>query len=742
MDNSNPIATSINLLYRKCKKKPKKDLEIKDKSKKVISLEAATALLSKNKISRTKQENKLLGIFLSEEFTYFTKLRDAGEIQKLEKIVSVLNLEIFKPGESIISFGEEGDKFYILFNGKVSLYKPTYIQKEMKLKEYAALMEDIKDGEQNELKFNRMKEKNAYLNLDLEVLFNLNKNSYHMNQPLTFFIEEDQKLGEFGKGFAFGEIALIKRCQRNATIKSETTSWLLSIDKSDYNKVLRELEEKRLEKQLGDFKRDYPLFEKWTLNQMIRLFNCFSKRTLTQGEYLYKQNEDADTIYIIQKGTFDVYSLVSFGWLNDFFGYIISAKNNLVHFLDEQEKQLKDTELREFFDEINRNIEKSPCIYDPLKVAKIITSNDKEDCFVDIKQEEEELNDPFNLFKIKIRTINYKDVIGLIDSLEVKKRYTFVKCVSPEAEVLKVSLYDFFRLVNINPEPLSKKILMNYIANKKAIFFNKILSSSKTKIKAVSRTFDFKYDKLAETEHSDKTVLLKLRDKDNIELNPLGESPIQKRYEKTKTLTITSTASSSNSTSYTNTIQNKQREVRKSKTNYLITENHPINQRLRNKLCKLLITQKSSPFKNKIIRGKEKSPSILTSSQSRYSHFYLLSKQISSFETNENSTSNINLTKSNLRYKKCMSELSSDIMLNNTRQPGRLKKTILNLNTMQSPCRTIHHTITDEKEPIDIKSIGENKKVFLMKDFNDLMFKRRKEIVMMPRINNHKNGKV
>ena len=59
MDNSNPIAASINLLYRKCKKKPKKDLEIKDKAKKVISLEAATALLSKNKVSRTKQENKL-----------------------------------------------------------------------------------------------------------------------------------------------------------------------------------------------------------------------------------------------------------------------------------------------------------------------------------------------------------------------------------------------------------------------------------------------------------------------------------------------------------------------------------------------------------------------------------------------------------------------------------------------------------------------------------------------------------
>ena len=62
------------------------------------------------------------------------------------------------------------------------------------------------------------------------------------------------------------------------------------------------------------------------------------------------QNEDSDSIYIIQSGTFEVYSLVSFGWLNNFFLYIISAKNNLVHVLDSCEKTLKETELREKFD--------------------------------------------------------------------------------------------------------------------------------------------------------------------------------------------------------------------------------------------------------------------------------------------------------------------------------------------------------------------------------------------------------
>ena len=38
------------------------------------------------------------------------------------------------------------------------------------------------------------------------------------------------------------------------------------------------------------------------------------------------------------------------GWINDFFGYIVSAKNNMLHCLEE--RALKETELREKFDAI------------------------------------------------------------------------------------------------------------------------------------------------------------------------------------------------------------------------------------------------------------------------------------------------------------------------------------------------------------------------------------------------------
>lgn len=358
----NPISWSIEKLYSKVKKKKKKEDKNQNESgpksiaKKTISLEHLIELLSKNKMTRSKVENKMIAAYLSTHFTYFQKMKESGESAKMEKLISVLNFEEFRPGEPIIRFGEEGDKFYILLDGQVGIYKPEYVQKIMKLKEYLAIMSDIKYIEIDLLKFNRVNEKNSALRLDLDTLFKMDPNLYSMRQRYTFFIEEDQKLGEFGGGFAFGEIALIKRAKRNATIKALKPSVLVSIEKSDYNRIIRELEEKRLEKELLDFKKEFPLFYCWTLNQMIRLFNCFSKQTLTQGDYLYKQNEDPDYIYLVLSGSFEAYTLISFGWLNEFFNYIISSKNNLIRILELKKKQLKETELRELFDDLRKFI--------------------------------------------------------------------------------------------------------------------------------------------------------------------------------------------------------------------------------------------------------------------------------------------------------------------------------------------------------------------------------------------------
>ena len=43
----------------------------------------------------------------------------------------------------------------------------------------------------------------------------------YMKYKQVFIMEEEEKLGEFGEGFSFGDIALIKKTVRNATIKAK-----------------------------------------------------------------------------------------------------------------------------------------------------------------------------------------------------------------------------------------------------------------------------------------------------------------------------------------------------------------------------------------------------------------------------------------------------------------------------------------------------------------------------------------
>ena len=45
---------------------------------------------------------------------------------KVEELTKIIKLEEFFPGESIINFGELGQKFYIVLEGFVEIYKPIY----------------------------------------------------------------------------------------------------------------------------------------------------------------------------------------------------------------------------------------------------------------------------------------------------------------------------------------------------------------------------------------------------------------------------------------------------------------------------------------------------------------------------------------------------------------------------------------------------------------------------------------
>ena len=454
------------------------------------------SLLQKKNYQRTKAEIRILADYLSEKYEFFRKLKASSEIAKLEKICSVLHLEEFKPNSTIIKFGEEGDKFYILLEGRVVLYKPSYPQKRMNLQEYFTYLDEVRDEEKNDYKIRRILEKNAYLRLDMGMLMSIPISNLTTRLILNVFVEEDEKLGEFGDGFTFGEIALIKKTTRNATIKAKKLCKLATINKADYNKIIKELEEKRLHKILKQFKENYPLFEYWTLNHLIRLMNCFSNKYLFPGDYLFKQNEKSDSIYIIKSGKFEIYSYVSLGWINEFYDYIIDSKSNLIYYLVGK-SPVKEKEVNDILSFAEKKCPISPMKWDPYKGNKITISFPPPGSFEDLQQEKLDSVNPYNLFKVKIRNTEGPEVLGFCEALEMKNRFCFVKCVET-AFVEKVKLIDFFKLVNLNIEEENKNWMMDIIAKKKRHFFIQLKKGVERKAEKEDEYFEKEFEDFLE----------------------------------------------------------------------------------------------------------------------------------------------------------------------------------------------------------------------------------------------------
>ena len=125
--------------------------------------------LKKAPNTRTKEEIKLAAKYLSEHYQYFIKLKEAKESEKkIEKIVKYVKLEIFLEDETIIKYGEFGDKFYIILKGSVSIYKPIYIETQLSPIEFSNLLIKIRDEEKDAIKYERLIKKNNHLNFNVK----------------------------------------------------------------------------------------------------------------------------------------------------------------------------------------------------------------------------------------------------------------------------------------------------------------------------------------------------------------------------------------------------------------------------------------------------------------------------------------------------------------------------------------------------------------------------------------------
>ena len=449
------------------------------------------SLISKDPSSRTLENNKQIGNYLSNNYNFFKKLKKEDE-EKYEVIISILHLKRYLSNDIIINYENTVDKIYFLLEGKLSIFKPIFIQKLMSPEKFNNLLSLLYNKE-NINKYNRIKDKNK------ETIFeSKNSDNNKKKKMKLFYVEEDRKIDKIEEGKKFGnELDEEFRDKKSdIMVKSDEESIVIYFNIDYYKKILNKIERTKYREEIEKFRNDFILFKYFSDMRMFEIFKYLKSEIIYQDEYLYHQNEKSDYIYFITKGKFSKYISFSFNWLSDYLNYIKDSTSNIIYHLIKfyPKNQVEHDDL--IFD-LQKKVIVSPMIFDDLsKLEKLEILNFKKSVY-GIKLEEENINKN-KIFDMKIKNIEYGDMTGYEDGLEFKNRFCSVKCVSKIGEIKKIKIYDFLKIIKINKEinNISNQHFLDLISKHKFFIYNQIIKNAQKLEIILTSNFDAKYEDL------------------------------------------------------------------------------------------------------------------------------------------------------------------------------------------------------------------------------------------------------
>ena len=451
---------------------------------------------------RTKYDIKSMQVYMLQHIEYFQKLNEETDSkEKIPKIISVLSYECFNKNEYIINFGEIGNKFYILLSGTVSIYKPSPKNMAMTLIEYVSYLVKIRDEEKNLLKFERIQNYNSNIDRVKLLLIDYNPDKLpYSSKKYPIVIEEERFVVKLGPGASFGEMALIKNEPRNADIIANERCVLGSVDKIDYRKIIKDMEELKVNSQLKSFKMDFPFFETWPSSRCFRILSGFTNENYMKEEYVYKQNSLPTHLYIIKKGEFEVTCDMNFSIYEKFVDYIHNNYAQLFNCMDDPLFWKEDNMQKK----INQSYENHDSPFMSLPPISNITLSHKAEALQDLNENEkvtiqnnidesekseltkvEDLESQIKYQnnkkrRIKIFKLEAPQMFGFIEAFELKRRFCNIKCESNEGEIQKIPFIEFLQLM-----PKDKKnrfLLEEYIFNRKKVLLEQLKNGTLAKL--------------------------------------------------------------------------------------------------------------------------------------------------------------------------------------------------------------------------------------------------------------------
>jgi CRP-like cAMP-binding protein len=132
---------------------------------------------------------------------------------------------------------------------------------------------------------------------------------------LTIF--QYHKIVKVSKGDTFGEMCLeSSEHKRTASVITSTDCHLGTLTENIYNESIKEANDKIKRQNIG-FLISHPIFLNYSRNNFEHfLFNLFVRVNISRGEMLFKENTQADFVYFIKEGEFDVSTKKSLSSIN------------------------------------------------------------------------------------------------------------------------------------------------------------------------------------------------------------------------------------------------------------------------------------------------------------------------------------------------------------------------------------------------------------------------------------------
>ena len=498
-----------------------------------IDLNEIIELLKIPTQKRTKYDIRQMQNYMLRNIDYFKKLNEESDgSERIPKIVQVLGYECFQKDEYIINFGEIGNKFFILLSGTVNIYKPSPKNMNMTLYDYVKYLVNIRDVEKNLIKFERVQNYNSNIDRVKLLLINYNPDKLpYSSRKVPLVVEEQRFVVKLGPGTSFGEMALIKNEPRNADIVANETCILGSVDKIDYRKIIKDMEEQKINLQLKSFKTDFPFFEEWPASRCFRILSALTSEICSKEDFIYKQNTLPTHIYIIRKGEFEITCDINFSIYEQFVDYIYNNSNSLFKEMDlpffwkednlhkkiNQSYEANDSPFMSLppisrFNLSHKN-EVTPELNKNDSLINNNNSDENED--KDILKVEDFENDIkyINSIKrrIKICKLEAPQIVGVIEPFELKRRFCNIRCESNEGEIQKIPFIEFLQLM-----PKDKKnrfILEEYIFKRKKDLIEQLKNGTLAKLsfnykKPQMRSFDMYPSRNLDRHSNNKSKLL------------------------------------------------------------------------------------------------------------------------------------------------------------------------------------------------------------------------------------------